>query len=45
MWGYIREISDYSAYLREKFSKLGEPFTAVEIQAAAKLYNIPIVWK
>ena len=43
-WGSLREIEDYPEYLLSSFSKSGEPFTHVELLAAAKFYNIPIIY-
>ena len=44
IWGLKRKMPNYLHYLSETFSKLGEPFSKVEIEAAAKLYNIPIIF-
>ena len=38
-------MPNYCDYLKEKFSKPGEVFTGVELMAAAKLYNMPMIWK
>jgi hypothetical protein len=43
-WGSLRGIEDYPEYLLSTFSKSGEPFTHVELLAAAKFYNVPIVF-
>jgi hypothetical protein len=38
-------MANYSDYLCQEFSKQGSPFSSTELQAAAKLYNMPIIWK
>ena len=41
----MRQMEDYHSYLKNTFKVRGEPFTYVEVCAAAKLYSIPIVYR